>query len=243
MGGREVAAIDPEEFYDFQVNRPTITLVDGDTRRIEWPTTHFSVASPPDAERDVRPHPRASSPACAGARSATRSWRSATASKSNASSLLGALLADVPYNRPLPISGNAGARDREKLDLTPRGTRARPGSSASSTTPPARRTRLPVVLGARAALREQPAVPQGDARAAASCRGRPRPPDTVADLAEESASWERKLRSPPSRTPSSRTTYANSRSARARRHAAASGDEIAQEFEKYLRRRGGPTAK
>src|SRR5258708_16344863 len=50
---REVAAIDPEEFYDFQVNRPTVTLVDGETRRIEWPTTHFSAPTPPPPHPDV----------------------------------------------------------------------------------------------------------------------------------------------------------------------------------------------
>src|SRR3954447_5603506 len=50
---REIARLDPEEFYDFQVNRPQITLIDGDTRAIEWPNTSFLVASPPDATHDV----------------------------------------------------------------------------------------------------------------------------------------------------------------------------------------------
>ena len=31
------ARIDPEDFYDFQVNRPTIRLVEGQTRQIDWP--------------------------------------------------------------------------------------------------------------------------------------------------------------------------------------------------------------
>src|SRR3954453_16173834 len=38
------AAIDPEDYYDYQVNRPTVRLVDGITRRIEWPTTRLSIA-------------------------------------------------------------------------------------------------------------------------------------------------------------------------------------------------------
>jgi hypothetical protein len=38
------AAIDPEDYYDYQVNRPTVRLVDGVTRRIEWPTTRLSIA-------------------------------------------------------------------------------------------------------------------------------------------------------------------------------------------------------
>jgi hypothetical protein len=34
-----LAALDPEDYYDFQVNRPTVSLIDGVSRRIEWPTT------------------------------------------------------------------------------------------------------------------------------------------------------------------------------------------------------------
>ena len=48
-----LAALDPEDYYDFQVNRPTVSLVDGVSRRIEWPTTRISVARPPGGERDV----------------------------------------------------------------------------------------------------------------------------------------------------------------------------------------------
>ncbi|HEX5627405.1 MAG TPA: PAC2 family protein, partial [Actinomycetota bacterium] len=33
-GARRFAEIDPEEFYDFQVHRPTVRLVEGSTRRI-----------------------------------------------------------------------------------------------------------------------------------------------------------------------------------------------------------------
>ena len=33
-----LVALDPEDYYDFQVNRPIVSLVDGVTRRITWPT-------------------------------------------------------------------------------------------------------------------------------------------------------------------------------------------------------------
>ena len=45
--------LDPDDYYDFQVNRPTVSLVDGVTRRISWPTTRFSVL--PAARRRLRP--------------------------------------------------------------------------------------------------------------------------------------------------------------------------------------------
>lgn len=50
---RPLAAVDPEEYYDYQVNRPSVSLIDGVTRRIEWPTTHISVCRPPRSPRDV----------------------------------------------------------------------------------------------------------------------------------------------------------------------------------------------
>ena len=50
---KPLAALDPEDYYDFQVNRPTVSLVGGISRRIEWPTTRISVARPPGSERDV----------------------------------------------------------------------------------------------------------------------------------------------------------------------------------------------
>ena len=34
--------LDPEGFYDFQVSRPTVRLIDGVTRTIDWPTTRLS---------------------------------------------------------------------------------------------------------------------------------------------------------------------------------------------------------
>ena len=51
--GREVAALPPDDYYDFQVNRPTVSLVDGVTRRVTWPTTRVSFCSPPGADYDL----------------------------------------------------------------------------------------------------------------------------------------------------------------------------------------------
>jgi proteasome assembly chaperone (PAC2) family protein len=102
----KVAAIDPDDYYDFQVNRPMVTLVDGLTRRITWPTTRVSVCRLADSERDVvlvrglEPNMR---------------WRGfceelvAIAGQLGAELVvtLGALLADCPHTRPVPVSGTA----------------------------------------------------------------------------------------------------------------------------------------
>jgi proteasome assembly chaperone (PAC2) family protein len=102
----EVAALDPDDFYDFQVNRPTVSLVDGATRQIIWPTTRFLVARPPGSARDlvlvrgVEPNMR---------------WRTfcehvlAVAADLGVRDMvtLGALLADTPHTRPVPVSGTS----------------------------------------------------------------------------------------------------------------------------------------
>jgi predicted ATP-grasp superfamily ATP-dependent carboligase len=242
---REVAAIDPEEFYDFQVNRPTVTLVDGETRRIEWPTTHFSVASPPDTERDVL--------LIRGIEPSMR-WRTfcdeileiCHSLEVERIVVLGALLADVPYTRPLPISGNAGARDSaEKFDLTPTRyegatgivgvlhdacTRAELDSLSFWVHVPHYANNPPCPKATLALLHRVEDVLDL--------------PIPMVDLAEESAAWERKLRVAAEQD-SELAEYVRELEERAvdGNMRAASGDEIAQEFEKYLRRRGGPTSK
>jgi hypothetical protein len=98
------AAIDPEDYYDYQVNRPTVRLVDGMTRRIEWPTTRLSVAKTPEQEvvlvRGLEPNMR---------------WRAFCdelvdfAHELDVESVvcLAALLADVPHSRPIEMHGSA----------------------------------------------------------------------------------------------------------------------------------------
>ena len=49
---RVVGAVDPDDFYDFQVNRPRVELDEHDQREISWPTTELKVAQLPDG-RDL----------------------------------------------------------------------------------------------------------------------------------------------------------------------------------------------
>jgi proteasome assembly chaperone (PAC2) family protein len=101
---RDVAEIDPEEFYDFTAVRPTVRLTDGDVRKIEWPENKVSVAPVQGADGDlVLFH---------GVEPSLR-WRRFTddvigvARELGVSMVitLGALLADVPHSRPVAISG------------------------------------------------------------------------------------------------------------------------------------------
>jgi predicted ATP-grasp superfamily ATP-dependent carboligase len=100
-----VAAIDPEEYYDFQVNRPRVVVEDG-KRRVSWPTTRILLATSPSLSRDVV--------LVQGIEPSTR-WRSFTiellefARQIGVTSFvtLGALLADVPHTRPIPVTATS----------------------------------------------------------------------------------------------------------------------------------------
>ena len=47
------AVIDPEEFFDFQAHRPTVSIGEGETRRLTWPTTRFYNVPMPMNDRDL----------------------------------------------------------------------------------------------------------------------------------------------------------------------------------------------
>jgi proteasome assembly chaperone (PAC2) family protein len=100
------ADIDPEGFYDFQAVRPTVTLTDGVSRRIEWPENTFYYARGEGLGRDVV--------ILLGIEPSHR-WRTfsdlvtglARELRVEMMITLGALLADVPHTRPAPVTGSA----------------------------------------------------------------------------------------------------------------------------------------
>jgi proteasome assembly chaperone (PAC2) family protein len=101
-----LAEIDPDDYYDFQVNRPTVSQVDGVSRRIDWPTTRLSVCRPEGAEfdlvlvRGIEPNMRWRA-FCEELLDAMRNLGVQTAVT------LGALLADSPHTRPTPVTGTS----------------------------------------------------------------------------------------------------------------------------------------
>jgi len=117
-GAESFGAIDPEEFFDFQVARPTVRLTEGVTRVIEWPELELSSASPSEGDRDVV--------FLTGAEPNLR-WKTFSAAivdvarELNVEMVvsLGALLADVPHTRPVQITGIAAdAELSERLGFT-----------------------------------------------------------------------------------------------------------------------------
>jgi predicted ATP-grasp superfamily ATP-dependent carboligase len=114
---RRFAHVDPEEFYDFQATRPVAQLVEGTTRRIDWPENVFSYARVGGVDivlfQGIEPNLR---------------WMTfsreiiALGRELGARRLvtLGAFLADVPHTRAVPVVGSAGnAEEATDLGLSP----------------------------------------------------------------------------------------------------------------------------
>ncbi|MBS9533019.1 PAC2 family protein [Mycobacterium sp. M1] len=115
---RLLVEIDDEDYYDYQVNRPVIRQVDGVTRELVWPSMRVTHCRPPGSDRDivlmhgVEPNMR---------------WRTFCAElleiieelDVDTVVILGALLADTPHTRPVPVSGAAySAESAERFGLT-----------------------------------------------------------------------------------------------------------------------------
>lgn len=115
-----LARIDPEEFYDFTVQRPLVRLDEGSVRRIEWPSFEFqfgSLASGCELVIGVgaEPHLR---------------WRSFCDHVMRLVGdlgvrrvvLAGAYLADVLYSLPVRVTGFASAPElMERFSIEPTG--------------------------------------------------------------------------------------------------------------------------
>jgi proteasome assembly chaperone (PAC2) family protein len=114
---RGFATIDPEEFYDFQVHRPSVRIDDGQTRRIDWPRNEFSWAQVGEQDvvlfSGVEPNVR---------------WRTyceqilQVCSELEARVLvtLGAFLADVPHTAAAPASASSSHPSwADRADIVP----------------------------------------------------------------------------------------------------------------------------
>ena len=116
---RDLAQIDPEEFYDFSVQRPHVRLVENQ-RRIEWPSYDFYFyEGGRDMDQDfifasgAEPHLRWKG-FCQTMVELAREWRVSRLIT------LGALLDEVLYTKPVPLHGTSSDASLIKdLDITP----------------------------------------------------------------------------------------------------------------------------
>jgi predicted ATP-grasp superfamily ATP-dependent carboligase len=102
-GAQLVGELDPEEYHDFQVNRPSVALDEDGKRQITWPTTRLYWARPPGASRDVV-IVRGIEPSMRWRRFIQEVLDYADKLQVGTMITLGALLADVPHTRPIPVT-------------------------------------------------------------------------------------------------------------------------------------------
>ena len=96
------AVIDSEPFIDYQQTRPTVELVDGDVRRLDWPETEVYASEKSDLVVVVGTEPNMRWRAFSGAiADLARRYRV------DLVITMGALLADTPHTRPVPVSATA----------------------------------------------------------------------------------------------------------------------------------------
>jgi proteasome assembly chaperone (PAC2) family protein len=99
-----IADVDSEDFYDFQVNRPQVSIDDSEIRSITWPTTQVFGLAIPSMQRDLV--------IVTGVEPSMR-WKNFTADLLDLADdlevslvmTLGSLLADTPHSRPITVTG------------------------------------------------------------------------------------------------------------------------------------------
>jgi predicted ATP-grasp superfamily ATP-dependent carboligase len=220
-----IAAIDPEDYYDFQVSRPRVVLDEG-KRRISWPTTRILLATSTSLDRDVV---------------LVQGIEFAQQIGVTTFVTLGALLADVPHTRPLPVSATSEHEDvAHRFDLEPSRYEGATG-----------------IVGVLADAASQSDLPALSCWAAVPhyAGGTPSPKATLGliakleelldlpiphgDLSEQARAWEHGV-DELAESDDEVAEYIHSleQAQDTVDLPEASGDAIAREFERYLRRRG-----
>jgi len=105
-----IAEVDPEDFYDFQVNRPMVDIDESNIRSLTWPGTQVFGLRTPTLDHDfvivrgVEPSMR---------------WKTFAADILDLADdcevdlvvTLGSMLADTPHTRPITVSGSGAHPD------------------------------------------------------------------------------------------------------------------------------------
>ncbi len=237
-----VGAIDPEDYYDFQVTRPVTEVAEGKTERLVWPTTRLLAAKQEATDRDlllvsgIEPNMR---------------WRGFCSELVTSFSelgielvvLLGALLADSPHTRPVPVAAAASdpalAADLRAEPVDYKGPTGIVGVLQHACADAG----IPAV-SLWASVPHYVAQPPCPKATLALIRGVEDVLDVslpLADLPQEARAWERgvdELAEQDTEVADYVRTLEEAKDATDLPEA--SGDAIAREFERYLRRRRDP---
>ena len=234
-----VAELDPEDYYDFQMTRPHISVIEGGGRALTWPTTRLLVARPEGSARDIvllrgiEPNMR---------------WRQFCEEILDVAETLGvrlvvalgALLADTPHTRPVPVTGTVSDPDLgDRLGLEqsryegPTGITGVFQDACTAADMPS--------LSLWAAVPHyvaQPPCPKATLALLGRLEDLLEIPVPVEDLVEEARAWERGVDELAREDPEVGDYVKALEEQRDTSDLPeASGDAIAREFERYLKRR------
>ncbi len=234
-----LATIDPEDYYDFQVNRPHVGFDSDGEREISWRTTSFWHCESRSEGRDlvlltgIEPNVR---------------WRGfctevldyVAGLQATTFISLGALLADVPHSRPVPVTGISSDRAiAEAHGLEP--SRYTGPTGIVGVLQDAAQRRGMTTLSFWAAVPHyvaQPPAPKATMALLGELEDMLGTAIDLGSLPEKAKAWERGVDELAS-DDADVAEYV--KSLEEERDAAelpqASGDAIAKEFERYLRRR------
>src|SRR6516165_4843206 len=245
-----VGAIDPEDFYDFQVNRPVIEIENGQTQRLIWPTTRISIARARPADESAPPTGLSRDVVLVHGIEPNMRWRAFSEELVQGLEslgvkmiiLLGALLADAPHTRPVPVS--IGASDAKLGTEIGVGVSDYKGPTGIVGVLQHTCTQAGIpTLSLWAQVPHYVAQPPSPKATLALLRGVEDILDVplpLADLPEEARAWERgvdELAQQDSEVADYVRTLEEAKDAMDLPEA--SGDAIAREFERYFRRHGG----
>jgi proteasome assembly chaperone (PAC2) family protein len=236
----QIAALDPEEYYDFQVNRPLVSIGEGGRRKLTWPTTGISIARPAGQQRDIvlvrgiEPNMR---------------WKSFCAELLGFAHelgvemvvTLGALLSDSPHTRPVPVTGTTSDKGLARGLGLEESRYEGPTGIVGVLQDACGSAGLPAVSFWAAVPHyvAQPPCPKATLALLGQVEDLLDVPVPLGDLAEEARAWERgvdELAAEDSEVAEYVRTLEEAKDTAELPEA--SGEAIAKEFERYLRRRG-----
>jgi proteasome assembly chaperone (PAC2) family protein len=240
-----IAQVDPEEFFDFQANRPTISFTEGEARQIEWPGNVLLAATAPGAERDL---------VLLAGTEPNLKWRTfAEGLAETAQGLgvemvvtLGALIADVAHTLPVPITGLASDAELvERLDLQ-RSSYEGPTGVVGVLHDACSRRAIPSASLWAAVPHYVAAVPNPKAALALLRRfgGLAGIAVEASELEEEAESYERQVSNAVAANPEIQDLVERLECEQADQLELGkdipSGESLARDFERFLRQQGGP---
>ena len=115
-----IAEVDPEDYFDYQFNRPSVAADEDGNRQIVWPAVTIYGPTQPNSGRQSEVYLLLGTEPSRGWKTFTREILD-TVDENGITSIifLGAMLADVPHSRPISVftsSENAAVRSELAIE-------------------------------------------------------------------------------------------------------------------------------